>query len=268
MLIGIKGLVLKVIPRTESDRLIVLFTAERGKITVCAKGTRSAKSKLLPCIEPFSYSEFVLYEKDGYFWIREGLLIENFYKIREDIQKLALASYFCEVLDLVVYENMEEVELLRLALNSLHAIATDLRPLAVIKAVFEMRASLLLGFAPNVERCAHCGRRDAPLLCFSLMDGEIVCGDCREKTLKEYYATQHSVNAEEERRYASQVYLISENVREAVRYIITCPPDKIYGFTMPEGDLAKLAKLCEDHLVYRLEKKLKTLEFYHEVSAL
>ena len=89
MLIGIKGLVLRVIPRTESDRLVVLFTAERGKITVCAKGSRSAKSKLLPCIEPFAYSEFVLYEKDGYFWIREGLLIENFYKIREDVTKLA-----------------------------------------------------------------------------------------------------------------------------------------------------------------------------------
>ena len=36
MLIGLKGLVLRVIPRTESDRLVVLFTAERGKITVCA----------------------------------------------------------------------------------------------------------------------------------------------------------------------------------------------------------------------------------------
>lgn len=268
MLIGLKGLVLRVIPRTENDRLVVLFTAERGKIAACAKGARSAKSKLLPCIEPFAYSEFVLYEKDGYFWIREGLLIENFYAIRENVQKLALASYFCEVLDLVVYENMQETELLRHGLNALYAIATDLRPLPIVKAVFEMRAGALLGFAPRMERCAVCGKRNAPAYCFSLMDGEIVCDTCRERALKSYFSTQRSVNAEEERRYATQIYLISENVRAAVRYITDCPADKVYGFNMPERDVPQLCKLCEDHLTYRLEKRLKTLDFYHEVEAL
>ena len=182
--------------------------------------------------------------------------------------KLALASYFCEVLDLVVYENMQETELLRLGLNSFHAIANDLRPLPIIKAVFEMRACLLLGFAPNMERCSVCGRKNATSFCFSLMDGEIVCGDCRERALHAYFATQRSVNAEEERRYATQIYLISENVRAAVRYLTTCPADKIYGFTMPEADVPQLCKLCEDHLTYRLEKKLRTLDFYHEVEAL
>ena len=268
MLIGIKGLVLKTIPRTDSDRLIVLFTVERGKITVCAKGSRSSKNKILPCIEPFSYSEFVLYEKDGMFWIKEGLLIENFYAIREDIKKLALASYICEVLDLVVYENMEEPELLRLGLNSLYAIASDLRSLQVVKAVFEMRASMLLGFAPNVERCAKCGARQAPQFCFSLPDGEVVCSKCREKALRDVMAQRISVNEEEERRYASQIYMISEDVRLATSYLLHCPSDKIYAFTMAEDELIRFGALSEDHLTYRLEKKPKSLGFYHEVSAL
>ena len=268
MLIGIKGLVLKTIPRTDSDRLIVLFTVERGKITVCAKGSRSAKSKILPCIEPFSYSEFVLYEKDGYFWIKEGLLLENFYAIREDVKKLALASYICEVLDLAVYENMEEPELLRLGLNSLYAIASDLRPLQMVKAVFEMRAAMLLGFAPNVDACAKCGEKKAPQFYFSLPDGEAVCSRCREKALKEVLDLRGSVNEEEERRFASQIYMVSDDVRLAVSYIVGCPADKIYAFTMSEEELSRLARLCEDHLTYRLEKKPKTLDFYHEVSIL
>lgn len=268
MLIGIKGLVLKTIQRTDSDRLIVLFTVERGKITVCAKGSRSAKSKLLPCIEPFSYSEFVLYEKDGFFWIKEGLLIENFYSIRENIRKLALASYICEVLDIAVYENMEEPELLRLSLNSLYAIASDLRSPETVKAVFETRASLLLGFAPNVETCAKCGRRKDTEFYFSLPDGEVVCTHCRKKALTEYMDTRSSVNAEEEIRFASQIILTTEDVRMAVSYILNCAPDKIYAFTMAEAELSRLAKFAEDHLVYRLEKKPKTLDFYHEVSAL
>ena len=268
MLIGIKGLVLKTIQRTDSDRLIVLFTVERGKITVCAKGSRSAKSKLLPCIEPFSYSEFVLYEKDGFFWIKEGLLIENFYSIRENIQKLALASYICDVLDIAMYENMEEPELLRLALNSLHAIATDLRPLETVKTVFEVRASLLLGFAPNVEFCSKCGKSKADAFYFSLPDGEVVCANCRKRALTEYMDTRGSVNAEEEILYASQILLTSEEVRMAASYILNCPSDKIYAFNMAQEELSHLAKFSEDHLVYRLEKKPKTLDFYHEVSAL
>lgn len=268
MLIGIKGLVLKVIQRTDSDRLIVLFTVERGKITVCAKGSRSAKSKLLPCIEPFSYSEFILYEKDGFFWIKEGVLIENFYSIRENIKKLALASYICDVLDIAVYENMEEPELLRLALNSLFAISTDLRPLNTVKAVFEMRTSALLGFAPNVECCSVCEKTSAKEFYFSLHDGEIVCGECRNRSLKDYIESRERVNVEEEIQYASQIIPTSADILSAVSYIITCQPDKIFAFTMDESELLKLAKFCENHLVYRLEKKPQTLSFYHEVSAL
>lgn len=268
MLIGIKGLVLKTIQRTDSDRLIVLFTVERGKITVCAKGSRSAKSKILPCIEPFSYSEFVLYEKDGMFWIREALLIENFYAIRENITKLALASYICEVLDVAMYENMEEPELLRLSLNSLYAIASDLRSPQIVKAVFEMRASLLLGYAPNVERCSKCGRRSDEEFYFSLPDGEVVCKQCRQKALREYMDTRGSVNAEEEIRFASQILWTSESVRLAVSYILNCSAEKIYAFSMEDAELERFAKLAEEHFVYRLEKKPKTLDFYHEVSVM
>lgn len=268
MLIGIKGLVLKTIQRTDSDRLIVLFTVERGKITVCAKGSRSAKSKLLPCIEPFSYSEFILYEKDGFFWIKEGVLIENFYAIRENIRKLALASYICDILDIAVYENMEEPELLRLALNSLYAISTDLRPLEAVKAVFEMRTAALLGFAPNVDNCSVCGRANASEYFFSLHDGEVVCSDCRAKALKEYIESRERVNADEELLYASQILPTTKDVRSAVSYIIECPADKIFSFSMEKEELSKLSKFTENHLVYRLEKKPQTLSFYHEVESL
>ena len=268
MLIGIKGLVLKTIQRTDSDRLIVLFTAERGKITVCAKGSRSAKNKVLPCIEPFSYSEFILYEKDGFFWIKEGVLIENFYSIRENVRKIALASYICDVIDIAVYENMEEPELLRLALNSLYAVSTDLRSLETVKAVFEMRTASLLGFAPNVEYCSVCGRANSKEYFFSLHDGEVVCSECRGKALKEYIESRERVNAEEELVFASQIIPTSRDVRAAVAYIVSCPHDKIFSFSIDNGELEKLAKFTENHLIYRLEKKPQTLAFYHEVEAL
>ena len=268
MLIGIKGLVLKTMQRTDSDRLIVLFTAERGKITVCAKGSRSSKNKILPCIEPFAYSEFVLYEKDGFFWIKEAVLLENFYSIREDVVKLALASYICEVLDITVYENMQELELLRLGLNSLYAISTDLRSMKMIKAVFEMRAAALLGFAPSVNACSVCHSHSGTEFWLSLHDGEAVCSRCREKSFKEFLNSRTSVNVEDELRFASQIIRITDDTRQAISYIIGCPADKIYGFNMSNDSMNLLSKICEDHLTYRLEKKAKSLEFFNEVSSL
>ena len=80
--------------------------------------------------------------------------------------------------------------------------------------------------------------------------------------------TRGSVNAEEEIRFASQIILTTEDVRRAVNYILNCTADKIYAFTMVQDELSHLAKFAEDHLVYRLEKKPKTLDFYREVSVL
>ena len=131
-----------------------------------------------------------------------------------------------------------------------------------------MRSSVLLGFAPNVEMCSKCHKRNDLNFFFSLHDGEIACSNCRDRTLKEYMETRNSVNAEEEIRFASQVFYISDDVRKAVLYIINCPADKIYGFTMTDNEMLALEKLCEEHLIYRLEKKPKTLEFFNEVSAL
>lgn len=80
--------------------------------------------------------------------------------------------------------------------------------------------------------------------------------------------TLGSVNAEEELRYASQILPTTDEVRMAVTYLTGCPSDKMYAFTMDREELLRFAKLAEEHLVYRLEKKPKTLDFYHEVAAL
>ncbi|MFO7820042.1 MAG: DNA repair protein RecO, partial [Halanaerobacter sp.] len=40
----------------EADKIIVLFTKERGKIRVVAKGVRKTKSTLAAGLEPFTYN--------------------------------------------------------------------------------------------------------------------------------------------------------------------------------------------------------------------
>ena len=71
--------------------------------------------------------------------------------------------------------------------------------------------------------------------------------------------TRQNVSEEEIRRFDAQIFLISENVRLAVLYVLSCPPDKIYAFFLPENEWPVFARLSEEHLIYRLEKKAENL---------
>ena len=151
MLIELKGLVIRTATFTESDKILTLLTAEHGKIAVGAKGARSIKSRVRSATELYSYGSYVLYKKGNYYWLRESELIENFFALRTDLEKMALAAYVCEVVDDSSMENMPEGDLLKLTLNTLYIISKGTKPLSLIKGAFEMRLAAQLGFMPNLS---------------------------------------------------------------------------------------------------------------------
>ena len=159
MLTEVKGLVIRTVDIKETDRLVTIFTEERGAVTALARGARSLKSRKMSSTMQFCYGKFVLYGQGDKFWIKEAELIESFFDIRNSIEGLALAAYIAEILSDVTVEEAER-ELLRLSLNSLYAIGSGKYSLSKVKAVFEIRAASILGFMPDVLACHECGKRD------------------------------------------------------------------------------------------------------------
>ena len=98
MLFEVKGLVIRTVNLSESDRLITLFTDQYGLIVAYANNSRSLKSRYMSAAQLFCYGSYVLYKKGDRFWVREVELIENFFGLRASIEKTALASYLAEVL--------------------------------------------------------------------------------------------------------------------------------------------------------------------------
>ena len=127
----VKGLVPRTVDLKESDRLLTIFTEEKGIVTALARGARSLKSRKMAATQQFCYSSFVLREQGEKYQISECSLIESFFGIRDSIEGLALAAYIIEVLNDVGVED-KEVDLLRLALNSLYAISSRKYPLDTI----------------------------------------------------------------------------------------------------------------------------------------
>ena len=69
----------------EKDRLVSLFTPDRGILTAILKGVRGDKAKLKSAKEPFSFGEFIIEEGKVSSIITGFDMIDNFYSLSSDL---------------------------------------------------------------------------------------------------------------------------------------------------------------------------------------
>ena len=255
----VTGLVVRENEFGDYDKLITLVTAELGKITVTAKGARSIKSKHIPTTELFAYGTYILKKYKQYWYIADSELNESFFGLRSDVAKLALAAYIADVCADMTVENQTDEPILRLTLNSLYAIANDIADHALIKAAFELKIMALGGFCPDLVACARCGKSEDTDMYLDIMNGTIVCPECRG-------AYERKKIAEEE-EYASSIYAyITPPVLQAMRFIAYSNQKKMLSFTLDEDSMKVLSNVCEKFLVNQMEHNYYSLDFYKSVK--
>ena len=257
MIEQVHGLVIRTTDVKESDRIITVFTEERGVVSAVARGARSLKSRKMSSTMQYCYSKMLLEKRGEYYYVKEAELIENFFDIRKSIDRLALAGYICEVLSDVTVAEAEK-ELLRLSLNSLYALASGKYRPELVKAAFEIRCASIIGFMPSVQGCDECGTGEGSFY-LDVMGGFVLCEECR-RGLEEGH--QLPENPHE----STVICYLSQTARVALEYCIHCPIEKIFSFNVPENDLRLFSKAAEDYLLNQMERSYKTLEFYHEVT--
>ena len=253
----IKGLVIRTTDIKESDRLITIYSEEKGLISALARGARSHKSRKMAATVQFCYSSFVLYKHGEYYQIKEAELIDSFFGIRNTIEGLALATYIAEVLcDVATAE--PDRELLRLALNSLYAISTGKYSLDKVKGAFEIRCASILGFMPDVLACSSCGEKMGDFI-FRIMQGSLLCLSCSAELAK--------TQTEPQNPHESQaVCILSEGAKIALGYCIYSPLEKLFSFKISDEDMKLFSRATEDYMINMLERSFKSLEFYKEVK--
>ena len=257
MLIEVKGLVIRTVDIKETDRLITIFTEERGVVTALARGARSLKSRKMASTMQFCYGSFVLYGQQDKLWVKEAELIESFFDLRQTIEGLALAGYIAEVLSDVTVEEAER-DLLRLSLNSLYAISRGKYSTGKIKAAFEIRAASILGFMPDVLSCNSCGEKKGDFF-FDIMGGIIECAACRERS-----ARAHTAHPDPHETHI--ICILSEGAKIALGYCIFSPIERIFSFNISGEDMHLFARAAEEYLLNQLGHGFKTLDFYKDVA--
>lgn len=255
--ITVHGLVVRDLQIGEFDKLITLLTAEYGKVTVCGKGVKSLKSHHMPATQPFAYSVFTLRKSKKYYYITESTLIELFFNVRCDLEKLSLATYLCDVAADLCMEDVPDIDLLRLTLNAISAIDRCKFPLDQIKGAFELRCAAIAGFMPDLSSCAVCGKNNREMY-IDIMNGRLICNNCRR-------AEEHRMEMEDEG--TARLFMItSDAALEAMRYVISCPLEKLVSFNIDSDDLYVFYSVCESYLLNHLERSFGTLEFYKSLT--
>ena len=256
-LLTVKGLVVRTVDIKESDRFLNIFTEEMGMISAYAQGARSYKSRKMAATNQFCYGSFVLLQRADKYWVKEAELIESFFDIRHTIEGLALASYIVDVLSFVTVTEPEN-DLLRLALNSLYAIANKRYELEKIKAAYEIRALSIIGYMPDVISCRSCAKEHGDFY-LDVIGGNIECRDCHSRVPDVDPLLT-------DRNDARVICILSESAKIALGYCIYSPIEKIFSFKIPDEDMHLFSRACEEYLLNQLERSFNTLEFYHSVK--
>ena len=152
-----RGLILREVNYKESDKILTVLAEGQGRRTVKAQGCRRKNSSLAASAQLLVYSEMTLFDYQDRWALKEAATLEEFRGLRNDLEKLALGTYFAEAVEAVSGEGVETPGLLSLILNSLYALDKLDKPLPVVKAAFEMKLCCLTGYEPLVDGCAVCG---------------------------------------------------------------------------------------------------------------
>ncbi len=184
-----EAVVLRSLRFGEADRVLHLYTLERGRIGALAKGIRKTKSRFGARLEPLSHVELLLHQGSGELQTVTGVeLVRSHRAAREDSYRLAVGLVGAEAMLRLFTEqerNPRAFEALSRFLDLLDGLAGRVERPALEPLVlsFQLKLLWLSGYLPHLTSCSECGGQDEPLVGYSPSAGGAVCRACADGAL-------------------------------------------------------------------------------------
>ncbi|MDI6776031.1 MAG: DNA repair protein RecO [Syntrophales bacterium] len=176
------AIVLRCLDYGESDRIVTFYTSDFGKLKGIAKGARRSRRRFANnALEPFACSHTLFSRKgrDNLALIEDCDIINSYPDIRDDLEKMLLASYLVDLVDQFTRGGKENGNLFRLLQDFLTIIdAGDTSEWLV--RFFEIRLLKLSGYEPVLDRCLTCKKpvSDVYTYRFNVKEGGLRCNTC------------------------------------------------------------------------------------------
>lgn len=182
------------------------------------------------------FADYIIFEGNNTYNINSCDIIEVFYNIRTDLDKLECAANITKIVQDVATENENNYKLLQLLLNTLYMISETDMNIDLINSIFKMRVTSIIGFTPQINKCVNCGKNEN-ITHFSIRDNGFKCENCSKQD--------------------TGAISMSAGTRDAIKYTIMAPPKKIFGFNITDECIKEFKLISKIYLNEKLEKEFK-----------
>lgn len=240
------AIVLRSFNQGEADRIVILYTEAKGKLSAIAKGARKPKNSLAPLTQLFAFSNLLLVRGKNLFYITQGKLKHGFPSFSQDVERLAFASSIVELLDRMTEEEEADKYLFDTLLSHLYVMERAKDPELIARS-WELKLLSHLGYKPNLSNCLICGGEiEESELFFSPSGGGIICPKCLP--------------------FAEQPLPISKETSEFMRKLLSAPPHKLAEESLPQKIREELRSILPIYIDIRAGRAGKTLDFIQKIA--
>ncbi len=230
----------------DDDVIATFFTLTHGKIPLLAKYARRSVKRFGGVLDFFSVLNIVFSKNRGRIPIlKEASPAHPYEKIRSDIKKTAYAGYWTELIAEWTEERHPEPGVYSLFVDMLRELNSAGAPPELLSIAFQMRFACLTGIEPVLKSCVKCESSietisDNPVA-FDMEKGGLICSKCRTGSNKPFLLSRGSVMR--------------------LNWIANGDIERIRRIRCSEASLAETDAFAEAFIVYRIGKKLKSLDF-------
>lgn len=141
-----RGLIIRSSEFKEKDRMLSVLTADRGLISICAKGVSKPNSSLGFVSMPYMLCDFVVSVSHGYYYLKDATIIESNSKIMESLEQMAVAAHISSCLLDCTLQSENSREAYELAVYAYYMLANNKSKYLLIYSAFNWRLLTIAGF--------------------------------------------------------------------------------------------------------------------------
>ncbi len=175
------AIVLRYANYKENDRMLTLLSPTRGRIEAVARGCRRPRSPLLNASDLFALGDYELYSKNGRISVVSASLIETFYPLRSDFDRLSCGVYLLNLAEAASQPGVADQDLFMLLLHALSRLTFSDQEWRPLLSGFLLHYAASEGFRPMLDHCVLCQKplSDTEQTYFDAAEGGLVCKACR-----------------------------------------------------------------------------------------
>ncbi len=232
----------------EADRIITLYTPDRGKVRAVVKGARRANSRKGGFLQPLAHVRVSIAEGRSLDQVVEAETVASFRAVREDLNLIWTGLYLAELVDAFSADGAVNPSEFRLLAAALDALQSAEHP-AHLARYFETRILGIAGFGPELRQCVDCGTELSPGdHAFSCASGGLVGPECRSRT-------------------DGGLLHVSMNAIKALRFFQATDFSQALELKLTERLMQDLRRVLGTYVAYVLEREPRSVEFMRLASS-